>query len=261
MGIMQTRQPNLCATTSQRPFLQPLRSQALWSRGYRLAAPLKVLPAATTADTKGGDTMADTQGGGSPPQPPPNRPTDQGAATTADTKGGATTATTQGGGSPPQPPPNHPTDQDPKPFGLQFEAYVLAWTRDWYGTVSKLLVGACAVAAAVEKATEWFFKTSQAATKQNVLSWTGDSRVITKGDLSAAFAEATSVQKGAARLVLKSDLDEGLDGLGMRLDGLGTRLDGRLDGLGTRLDCMFWCSFLGSSLVHGVTLWAIFKKK
>ncbi|KAK9806250.1 hypothetical protein WJX72_007266 [[Myrmecia] bisecta] len=152
-------------------------------------------------------------------------------------------ADTQGAGSPPHQPPNRPTAQDPKPVGPQFGAYVLAWTRDWYGTLSKLVVGVCAVAAAVEKT---FFKTTQAATKQNVLSWTGESRGITKDDLSSAFAEATSVQKGEARLVLMSDLG-----------GLEQRLNKRLDGLEHGQGQLQ----IGMLCLFGITLWAAFRKK
>ena len=136
---------------------------------------------------------------------------------------------------------------------------MLAWRQDPLGMLLKHLAGVWALAVAVKEAVQWGFRTTEAASKQSIMSWTGEARVITKGDLGQAFAEATSVQKGEARLLVKSDLD----GLEQRIGKMMGKLDNRLGKLDNRLgklDILFGCSFV----LHGVTLWTIWtisKKK
>ena len=126
----------------------------------------------------------------------------------------------------------------------------MLWRQDALGTLLKHFAGLWALAEAIKNGIQWCFKATENTTKQSVMSWTGDSRVLTKGDLSQSFAEATSVQKGDTRLVLKSDLD-----------GLEQRVKSDLDGLEQRLNGKLFWLFFGSYVLHGVTLWSINNKK
>ena len=107
---------------------------------------------------------------------------------------------------------------------------------------------------------QWGFTTTEAATKQSVLSWTGDARLITKSDLALAiafaFAEATSFQKGDGRLPLKSDLD----GMDKQLLSLKSDLVGLDKKLGETDKKLLW-GFWGSVVLHGLTLWSVNRKK
>ena len=84
------------------------------------------------------------------------------------------------------------------------------------GTLFKHIVVLWVASTAIVKAVAWWFDTTEAVTKTKVLSWTGNSKVITKGDLADAFQQATSAQLGDLRLVVNSDLA----GIKARLDGL-----------------------------------------
>ena len=51
-----------------------------------------------------------------------------------------------------------------------------------------------------------FGEDTKDTTKSKVMSWTGDDKVITQGNLSTAFKAATSDHLGDARLVTKGNL-------------------------------------------------------
>ena len=114
---------------------------------------------------------------------------------------------------------------------------MLPWPRNWWSALTKLISGACAVhwvlwaaGLTIGEAVNWWSQKSESVVKTKTLSWTGDSdfcdhqstafpmvkptaqsapddKVITKGDLSDAFRQATSSHLGDAKFLVKSDLD------------------------------------------------------
>ena len=91
---------------------------------------------------------------------------------------------------------------------------MLTWPRNWWGALAKLISGVSAVLGVlwavgltIGKAVDWWSQKPELVVKTKMLSWTGDDKVITKGDLSGAFREATSLHLGDAKFLVKSDLD------------------------------------------------------